>query len=247
MENGTYRARPLTATVCESKPDEQGRKSLNVAIRYAIENGPEMTKYHCVVNKEGVVMTKLIASLKEWSGWDGVDPYWFMETADLAGMEVEVVVENKPGRTDQSKLFPEIAYVNPPGGGSGRGGGDAPAPADKRAIAAKYGSLLRASAGPQPTAARPPTAKPAAPPTAPPTRQAPPLPVAKPKGATQATAWAKLNELGAGAKSQLLEEKWFGFVDATGMDQASMTPEGWVAVEAAIQEAHDAGTLTLPF
>ncbi len=30
------------------------------------------------------------------------------------------------------------------------------------------------------------------------------------------------------------EDMWFGFVDATGMDQADMTPEGWARVEAAI-------------
>ncbi len=30
------------------------------------------------------------------------------------------------------------------------------------------------------------------------------------------------------------EDMWFGFVDATGMDQADMTPAGWAQVEAAI-------------
>jgi hypothetical protein len=56
--------------------------------------------------------------------------------------------------------------------------------------------------------------------------------------ATQASAWAKLNTLGAGTAD--LEALWFRFVDATGMDQAEMTLEGWAQVETAIEQHFNA-------
>jgi hypothetical protein len=36
-----------------------------------------------------------------------------------------------------------------------------------------------------------------------------------------------------------MTEKWYGFVDATGMDQADMTPEGWQTVKTAITSDAD--------
>ena len=87
-----------------------------------------------------------------------------------------------------------------------------------------------------------PAAKPVT--SAPPARTPPP--VAKPAGATQAMAWDLINKNGAGMKPEELEAAWFKLVDATGMDQAEMTPEGWQQVMDAIHAASKDGTL-MPF
>lgn len=232
LENGTYAAHPGAATIEEAKSG-----ALMLYIMMNIDGGPSLRSSHCLVNKEGVVMTKCISRLKEWAtGWDGSDPYWFMEN-DLSGIAVEVVVENEPGYNDPSKMYPTVKWVNAPGSG---GGGALPEAADKKLVMAKYGAKFRAIAGG--VAVTPTRATPAAPvaQTPAPSRPAPSTPPPARKVATvahtQATAWAKLNELGAGMPAAELESRWFSFIDATGMDQADMTPEGWAKVEEQIAD-----------
>jgi hypothetical protein len=148
-----------------------------------------------------------------------------------------------------------VKWVNPPGGG----GGGLPGPADRQTVANKWGAKFRALAGGVP-AARRAAAAPAAAPTAAPTaaqraappaasrpveqdlpKRPPPVPQKpKPAQATQASAWAKLIAAAENLPQDQKETLWFGFVDATGTDQADMTPEGWAQVEAAIA-AHFAG------
>lgn len=265
IADGTYAARPGAASVYES---EKG--ALVLALVVKIENGPDLKSYHTLVNKDGAINTRTVDNLKAWSGWNGVDPFWFMEN-DLSGVDVEVVIANEPGFTDPSKLFPKVKWVNPPGGGMG----GVPDAADRRTVLAKYGAKFRALAGGVPcpsgqqaagqagalpgartaaTAATPATMParsgpvvrpiggasgvPPAPP-APPTRAAPALPYptrrAPVAGATQATAWARLCALGAHMTPEQREEIWFAAVDATGMDQADMTADGWAQVTAALE------------
>ena len=232
MENGVYAARPKAASVYES---EKG--ALVLALVHQLDGGGEIKSYHALTTKDGAINTRGVEDLKKWSGWDGCDPYWFMDT-DLTGIAVELVVENEPGFNDPSKLFPKVKWVNPPGGGSGGGLHD---PSDRKAVLAKYGPKFRAVAGPQPVArrqaspggAQPPTRYTA--PTLPP-QVATAAPVRK-AAATQSSAWARLSELGAGMGRGDLETLWFACVDSTGMDQADMTPDGWGKVTEAI-EAH---------
>lgn len=275
IADGTYAARPGAASVYES---EKG--ALVLALVVKIENGPELKSYHTLVNRDGSINTRTVDNLKAWSGWNGVDPFWFMEN-DLTGLEVEVVIVNEPGFTDPSKLFPKVKWVNPPGGGN-----KMPESADRGAILAKYGAKFRAVAGgvavgavapPRRSvnseqsaensgtaAVRPmgevsrggPASSETSPwhsagaqrgdggrtagvPYPPSVRPAPPLrPVNVVRAAvvaSQATVWARLCELGANLTAEQREAAWFAAVDATGMDQVDMTPDGWVQVQGAIE------------
>lgn len=244
IADGTYAARPGAASVYETDGG-----ALVLAILMQVADGPELKSYHTLVNKDGAINTRTVDNLKSWSGWDGADPFWFMDR-DLSQIDVEVVIANEPGFTDPTKTFAKIKWVNPPGGGKG---GGIPEAADRRSVLAKYGSKFRAVSGGAPVAARATTA--AAPTPAPfprpavrqpnlPHREAPPTrpPVAappelrKPAGATQASAWARLCELGASLTQDQREAIWFAAVDSTGMDQADMTPEGWARVQSSVED-----------
>lgn len=226
---------------------ESDKGALVLAIMMKVADGVEMKSYHTLVLADGTVNTRTVDQLKAWSGWDGIDPFWFMEN-DLTGIDVEVVIANEPGFTDKTKLFPKIKWVNPPGGGKGGGMPDA---ADRRAVLAKYGAKFRAVAGGAPMATRSPAAPAAAPfprpavqqPNLPhrgdalPTRPPVGPPPARPKpaaGGTQAAAWERLCALGAALPQDEREAIWFEAVDATGMDQVDMTAEGWAQVQAEI-------------
>lgn len=243
IQDGTYAARPGAASVYYS---EGG--ALVVALIIKLNDGPELKSYNTLVNKDGAINTRTVENLKKWSGWNGIDPFWLMDT-DLSGIDVEVVVENQPSLRDPNKIFPNVKWINAPGGG---GGGGIPEAADRRAVMAKFGSQFRALAGgtavaqpvrapaPQPAAAAP--AAPARPPVQPTLPVGAPVrprlaPVAmKPAGSTQASAWSKMCERGKGLDQAKLEAIWFYCVDGTGMDQADMTPAGWLQVEEAIEK-----------
>jgi len=229
IENGVYAARPTAVSVTESKAG-----NLMTVIKFQIKEGPELTFYSVLAKTDGTINTRNVDDLKKWSGWDGCDPYWLME-ADLTQTDVELVVENGPSLTDPSKTWPNIKWVNPPGQS---GGAAMPKAADRGAVAAKWGAKFRALAGGAPAARRPAGPAPAAPapaqPAPPPSRPAAKAPPAAPTRATQASAWAKLDAAAGNMPQAQKEELWFGFVDATGMDQADMTPAGWTQIEAAI-------------
>lgn len=151
IADGTYAARPGAASVYESD-----KGALVLALVVSIENGPELKSYHTLVNRDGSINTRTVENLKAWSGWDGVDPFWFMAN-DLSGVDVEIVLVNEPGFQDPNKLFPKVKWVNPPGGGH-----KMPGCADRSAILAKYGAKFRAVAGGVPCPAGRPTAEPVA-------------------------------------------------------------------------------------
>jgi hypothetical protein len=225
-----------------------------------VADGVEMKSYHTLVLADGTINTRTVDNLKAWSGWDGADPYWFMDQ-DLSGVDVEVVIANEPGFTDKTKMFPKIKWVNPPGGSNG----GMPDAADRRAVLAKYGAKFRAVAGgttvptrapaapspapapfPRPAVQQPDLPRPlhpVGPAAMPPTRPPAVAPPVRPKtaGGTQASAWSRLCALGAQLTQEQREAIWFEAVDATGTDQADMTPEGWSQVTAAIN-AKFAGT-----
>jgi hypothetical protein len=266
MENGTYRARPKTATVEETKSG-----ALMVYIIYAIEGGPEIRGSHCLYSgsnakNPNMLQTKNVDTLKALYGWDGTleNLCSHFVGADLSGFEVEVEVENKlyNGTNEKyiGKMFPEIKWVNPPGGGGGRGL-KMPEEGEKKSILAKFGSKFRAAAGPQPVTRKPPQtppqgledgpAKPAtAKPAAPPSRPA--MPTVKPVGANMDSVFGRFCELTsfddktpADRKTEL-ETIWWGYTDATGKTQDAMTGDDWASVLTAINADSAAGKL-LPF
>ena len=138
IQDGTYAARPGQARVYEN---DNG--SLVLCMEVQIEGGPVLKSYHTLAKADGTLLTRTIDNLKAWSRWDGTDPFWFADN-DLTGFAVEVVIENQPGRTDPTRMYPTVKWVNPPGGGAGGGMAES---GDRRTILAKYGGKLRANAG----------------------------------------------------------------------------------------------------
>lgn len=243
-QEGEYPATTKAGTVYE----KDGKLLLAVAFDVG---GFEMKHYFVLVGADGAVNTKTIDRIKEWAtGWDGTDPYWFLE-AMPTGIEVSVTIKNEPGFKNASKMFPKIQWVNPVGAPKAA----MPEAGDKAKIMMKFGSKLRAAAGPVSTTPTAPVAKPApttAQPTAPtapvakPAPTAPTAPAPKPPAPAKKSAHASLDEcwklcqdtfitLDEGA----IAEKWYAFIDATGMDQATMTPDGWDKVKLAIEAEKD--------
>jgi hypothetical protein len=230
---GNYAAKTKAATVYE----KEGKLLLAVAFDVG---GTEMKSYFVLVQADGSLNTASIAKIREWSGWDGIDPYWFVE-ATPDGIECEVVVKNETGFKDPTKMYPKIAWVNKAGGS----GTALPDPANRNMVIAKYGAKFRAVAGPQPIGTKP-AVTPAVAPTVAPVATAPtsgpaPRPAKRPapmpaseNPVTLQECWEMMQKGFKGLNQDQMTEKWYGFVDATGMDQADMTPEGWQTVKSAI-------------
>jgi hypothetical protein len=215
LEAGNYEAVTKAATVYE----KEGK--LLLAVAFDVE-GIELRNYSVLIQADGTVNTRTVDRLKEWSGWDGADPYWFVDEAP-AGIPVEVTIALEPGFRDPGRLFPKIQWVNRRGSGSGA----LPQAADRQKVMSRYGAKFRALAGPQPVR------------TATPAQGRPPAPPAPQRGkasrhATLEECWRLMGERFASLSQDEMTEKWYGLIDATGMDQADMTPEGWDQVRAAI-------------
>ena len=232
-EEGNYGAVTKAATVYE----KEGKLLLAVAFDVS---GNELKSYFLLVQADGTVNTNTIKKLKEWSGWDGVDPYWFVDNAS-GGIVCEVVIKMEPGFKEKDKLFPKIAWVNKAGSS---GGAAMPEMADRRAVLSKYGAKFRAIGGPQPMGAqtKPQGATPPQrPQTATPPQQPPTRPQATAAHATLEECWRLMQQHNQKLKPEQVTEKWYGFIDATGMDQADMTPEGWDKVKASILSENPIG------
>jgi hypothetical protein len=96
----------------------------------------------CLVQKDGTVSEITIRMLRDCWGWDGQDPFWLAEPANLDGKEVEIVVEEESfiGRDGQERTAVKVRYIN-------LVGGRRPEPADRKAVLAKYGAKFRALSG----------------------------------------------------------------------------------------------------
>lgn len=201
-----YAGRPTgAASVYEN---EKG--SLVVCMEISVE-GENLRYFAAIATEANGINQRTVDSLKKMFGWDGLDPFWFVDHgADYAEREVEATIEMKPSR-DGSRFFPNIKYLDPPGESSG--GAAMPEAGNRASLLAKYGSKFRAIAGGAPAAKTPPAA-PKAPPTI---RQimAPP--------SDQAACWARFCELGG------TEDGWFKAIAAAvpGVDQGDLTPAQW--------------------
>jgi hypothetical protein len=120
-----------------------------------------------LVNKDGVVMEKTIASLRRvFTYWDGTNPFGLayanpeeqddtkLQPVDFASIPMEIVGKHEviPEKRDDDGVvtFPErmgfkIEWLNPPGGG----GTTLPVGADRKSIMNTFGSKFRALAGGQ--------------------------------------------------------------------------------------------------
>jgi hypothetical protein len=222
MENGKYEAASQSASVYE----KDGK--LMVAMEFSVGAECEkLKKYFVLFKADGSPNVNDYNLLREFSGWDGIDPYWIQENAG-AEWPVEVVVAWEPGFKDPSKLFLNIKWVN------AIGGAGMPESSDRATIMARFGGKLRALAGPQsiPTGRHTPVKTTA--PTSPPARAPLPAPTRPPPSGvkhTQATCWDALQAGQPNASQAELEDLWYSIV--TG-DQATMTSADWAKVSEAI-------------
>lgn len=258
IQDGVYNAIPTVAAVYEKNDalkleihftlcDEDGNAYTQTGSdgkEYPIEK----YKYYNLVNAEGVVNTKVVEGICAWSKWDGTDPFWWTDTAnvDAIGM-VEVTLTTQ---TWQGKTYQNIEWVNEPGHSAKHSGGKITESGDKAAIMAKYGAKFKAAFGgkpktvptaKKPTPAAAPKPAPAAKPVPAPTRPAPKPAPAKaadcpyPDGMDGANkAWDEFNAENPGATQADLTERWFAAIDkySDGKDQADMTGRQWAQVAA---------------
>lgn len=244
IPDGTYRARPTTAAVNES---ESGALVLYLGVR--LEDGQELTSYHTLVNKDGALNTRTIDNLKAWSGWDGVDPFWFVD-AELGGIEIEVVIANEEfvGKDGQTRTAAKVKWVNPPGG-SGAGMKES---GDRRALLAKHGAKFRANAGGAaagrgqkaeaggerrtPNAGPGREQRPEGATRTPPAARAAPARSAEAEPSDINACWDEFCKVNAGVAQADLEQAWFALVDEVGggKGQDQFTPGDWGRVMAEI-------------
>ena len=247
IQDGVYNAIPTVAAVYEKNDalkleihftlcDEDGNaytQTGNDGKEYPIEK----YKYYNLVNAEGVVNTKVVEGICAWSKWDGTDPFWWTDTAnvDAIGM-VEVTLTTQ---TWQGKTYQNIEWVNEPGHSAKHSGGKITESGDKAAIMAKYGAKFKAAFGGKPKAV--PAAKKPAPAHARPAPKS--APVAKaacpyPDGIEGANkAWDEFAADNSNATQADLEERWFAAIDnhSDGKDQADMTGRQWAEVVAELK------------
>ncbi len=261
IQDGVYNAMPTVAAVYEKND------ALKLEIHFTLcdEGGNPYTqtgsdgneypiekyKYYNLVNAQGVVSTKIIDGISAWSKWDGTDPFWWTDKAnvDAIGM-VEVTLKTQ---TWQGKTYQNIEWVNEPGHSAKHGGGTITQSGDKAAIMAKYGAKFKAAFGGKPKPATP-AAKPVVPATpknAPAARPAPSAPTPKatatkplayPDGMDGANAvWDALQNANPGVKQGELEERWFAALDEVvpGKDQQDVLGEEWEQVALKVLQAPD--------
>jgi hypothetical protein len=192
------------------------------------EESAMLKKYFVIFKADGSLNIDDYNLIREFSGWNGIDPYWIQDNAG-AEWPVSVVVGMEPGYKDPTKLFPTIKWVNTVGGAG------MPVSSDRAAILAEFGSRLRALAGPQPVMnSRHTTVKaaaPAVPRSAPPARIPPPAPTRQPPGGvkhTQASCWEALQAAQPNASQDDVIALWYSLIAER--DQATMTSADWAAV-----------------
>lgn len=218
IEPGTYPARSLDQTPTPTKEGD----GLLIWFNVEISPGVTLQTWQTIVTKDGTVKTKAVDNLKTIFGWDGTDPLWF-EGRDLRQVEFSVVVIDEPDQKDATKIYSKIQWMNPAGGGGPSA--ERPKTVDKATVATKFGSRLRALAGPQPM-------KPAAKSPPPAAKPAPPAAPAKPaepvKTSTLAEAWDELCGAMAGKTDDEIQAAWYEGLEKLFPGKGNeLTPEQW--------------------
>ena len=234
MEAGKHDAVSNSASVYE----KDGKLLVAMEFRVGADNDM-LIKRFVLFKADGTANEDDYNLIREFSGWDGIDPYWIQENAG-AEWPVSVVTAWEAGWKDPSKQFLNIKWVNTVSGG----GGGMPASADRAAIMSRFGSKLRAMAGPQPVGNPRHTpikqTAPVAPPARPPARPvAPVAPVrpAAPVGVkhTSTSCWEALVAGRPGESNEVLTGLWFTIIGE--QDQGTMTSDDWARVADAVKRS----------
>lgn len=208
QDGQVYSGRPTgAASVYEN---EKG--SLVVCVEIEVE-GESLRHYATIATERDGVNKKTIENLKEIFGWDGQDPFWFVDNgADYCEREVSVTIELR--NSQNGNTYASIQWLNPPGRSFGS---DLPQSGNRQALLSKYGSKFRAIAGGAPM--KPPAKAPPAPPK----KNATPTPSKAQRKSDQMSCWAKYCENGG------TDDGWFKMIAEAvpGVDQGDLTPEQW--------------------
>jgi hypothetical protein len=232
VEPGKYVAK-LSGPVEGSKSGivvyETQRGALCAAVPCKISEGPETGKElkstQTVIKQDGTVQTRTVDNLKAIFGWDGLDPFWLMDS-ELAEIAFQIVVENEAGQNQDGSIkkdaqgnttyFSKVQWLNPLGGSM-----KMPEAADRRSVLTKYGSKFRALAGG--ALAKGPATKPspAAPPVAPPPPTGP--------TATMEEAWQAMCKANEGKPESELTQLWFATLREKFRtdNNSQITPQQW--------------------
>lgn len=205
---------------------ENAKGNLVLRMDYRLDETGHVLRHYSTLAVNGEIRQRTIEDLKTRFGWNGLDPLWF-ETADLAHVQVEAVVEDEVGR--DGNTYSRLRWINTPGSH----GGNEPRQVDRRAIQAKYGSLFRAVAGPQPTPQSVPQTAPSAPAPVAPT--APPVTTVRPS--TLQECWERMLAATRDATDDDRAKDWFAIQKeiAPSKTQDDFTPVDWGHILARIE------------
>lgn len=217
IPEGTYPAVATAASVWES---EKG--ALMITFQFALDAGDPINGSQCIVQKDGTISEITVNTLKKCFAWDGLDPFWLEDPANLADKPVDLVIEHEEWK---GKPRAHVRYINAPGDGI-------PASADRKKVLAKYGARFRALSGGATVATPPKRATPPPPPA--PKVVAPPRPTLGAGGGPTATmeeAWAVLcdAEKASGKDRDELADLWSDAIGSLMGDkpQSDFTPQDW--------------------
>ena len=195
---------------------EKESGALELAIECLVPDGSSIVAYLYLVSKAGAINEKTVANLKAAVGWDGLAISALVEDAWPA-FQITVAPEEYQGKTRN-----KVQWLNP----NNSTGGSEIHSDDLKAIAAKYGAMFRAVAGPQ---------APKAPQWAgAPKKGGTPTPKAKPiEPSNQDECWALIQKAYPDSMLEALEEMWFAELGkiVKGKDQGDYTPEDWGKVK----------------
>ena len=235
LPDGIYTATALAASVYENQ-----NGSLVLALNFSITNegyeNQNIVAYQTLANATGEINTRNIGTLKAIFGWDGNDPFWLEDPANLADKPAQLTIEERAftGSDGVERTGPSVKWIDAPGGA-----GRLPASGDRKNIITKYGARFRALAGGAPVKA-PVKNKTADLPGA-------NLPLEKPKEkpapptgptSTMEACWQILCEQNAGAARPALESKWFEALKTVGItgNNSDVTPQQWGALKMHLDE-----------
>ena len=170
-----------------------------------VEDGFTFKHTMVLVKADGTIQTRTTDTLKAVFGWDGVDPFWLMDSSVDGGAlrAVEFEIVGGPETGDKGGQYFKSQWLNPLGGGM-----KTPVAADRRSVLAKYGSKFQALAGVSVTPAKVAVPVPTNAPPVPKAAPTLPLPPTVPP-ATMEEAWVALNEANAGKAPVEMERVWF--------------------------------------
>jgi hypothetical protein len=196
-----------------------------------------------LVKSDGTIQTKTTDTLRAVFGWDGVDPFWLMDSSEDGGLmrDVEFDIVGGPDTSEKGTLYFKSQWLKPLGSGM-----KTPPAADRRAVLAKYGRKFAAvaGAGSQKSEAGsqkvPNTVPGPKVPTAP--KSAPTLPPPGMPGVAAATmeeAWAELNTVEAGKTPEEIEAVWFETIARLFPNKSNtdLKPHEWGKLKAAFADA----------